>query len=369
VFPSSNNDADADAPKLNHQEPKSTGMAIFRCQEPVTWLQELLTLSSLENERKFKKFYSSIHVTIYEKCGLSWKEQDHPQNSTASSSSSIRRSTQIKISSQAIPNLGAEEASGYLQYIVDHHYYYYEKNHTSSSRMMMMMMMPDLVYFLQPDVFHGHGNPKRNFLGHADLHTITELLFDVTQSHMITSFLALGRRRQRDIEWQLVDHDPQRPSLWWRLETSVQKNQDPYTYIGGHNLLVEIFNLLLLWDDDDDDETKNTDETHDKKEVSSPSTPPPPAAALAVLDNNNDDDTILDFLPDACMVVSKERILRRSKGLYSTLLDRIRSGNPGDARRHACALERTWHVVFGSPPMHPLEELYPRAAASVIIGG
>jgi hypothetical protein len=263
-------------------KPTSYGLVVVRCNEEISWLREVP---------------SSIQITLYEKCGQRWDG-----TSSVSSNMNMNMNMNMNTTSQPLVNLGREEASGYLQYIVDN----YEN-------------LPDILWLLQSDVFGGqkYGNPKRQFLGHSSLQNVSDLL-QVTEDYMATGYLRYGRYRHRAVEWREAESPTDR---LFKMTTSVHTPHDPYSYIRDRNLLLEIVQLIGF---------------------------------------SADANTKLDFSPGACMAVSKERILRHPRPIYEKLLTQIRTSLPGDARRYACALERTWHVIFGSPPLHTYQELYPR---------
>ena len=63
---------------------------------------------------------------------------------------------------------------------------------------------------------------------------------------------------------------------------------------------------------------------------------------------------IIAFKPSAHMAVRQEQIQLRSQGTYEAMLQQVRYTNsvPNhlDARQMCCALERSWHMLFGEPP-------------------
>jgi hypothetical protein len=57
--------------------------------------------------------------------------------------------------------------------------------------------------------------------------------------------------------------------------------------------------------------------------------------------------------PGACFAAKKDRILSVKKETYKTIQSRILSSNSDVARRRCCALEISWHVLFGEPAILP----------------
>ena len=70
----------------------------------------------------------------------------------------------------------------------------------------------------------------------------------------------------------------------------------------------------------------------------------------------------LTFKPSAHMVVRKEALYTRPKWVYQALLQHARTstdiwGIVDPARKFCCALENTWHILFGQPAILPLKNL------------
>ena len=257
------------------------GLVVVRCRENTAWLEEVPSWFS--------------PVVVYEKCGQ-----------------------RIHNHSWAIPNLGHEEASGYLHYLVN----YYD-------------VLPDVTFFLQSDAFTGqpYGNPKRGYLGHTIFSNFTQL-WETTQSLMPSSngYLRFGRYYHPPPYHHAHPHhldslDHSRNKTIWLVDSLVQSPEDPYSYIGSESLLRTIFQLS------------------------------------GVASSRTTSTTRIDFAPGACMAVSRQRLHHQPVQVYQQLLDTIHqsASQQGHARRWACALERTWHVVFGSSSdRHLPYELVPR---------
>jgi hypothetical protein len=59
--------------------------------------------------------------------------------------------------------------------------------------------------------------------------------------------------------------------------------------------------------------------------------------------------------PGACFAVHRDRIRASPKSLYMMLQDRILTSDDDESHRRCCALENSWHVLFGESATLPVE--------------
>lgn len=68
--------------------------------------------------------------------------------------------------------------------------------------------------------------------------------------------------------------------------------------------------------------------------------------------------TVIKYKPSGHMAVRKEAILSRSKETYGALLQQVRYARDVpqwlNSRMLCCAMERTWHILFGQDPILPV---------------
>jgi hypothetical protein len=71
------------------------------------------------------------------------------------------------------------------------------------------------------------------------------------------------------------------------------------------------------------------------------------------LNYNMTNETKIITAPNACFAVHRKRILQRPLHVYIKLRDKILASDRDEARRRCCALESSWHVLLGEPPILP----------------
>jgi hypothetical protein len=185
-------------------------------------------------------------------------------------------------------NVGSEECTSYLRYIVDH----YDN-------------LPEVVYFLQPDSLAW--NPNRNNK-HTSFSTLKQL---VEISAPLLS--------ERSIRIHSKFSDP----------TDGSKKSLPLGFInmGNHTILA----VLVA-------EPENYLQKNNSKVIDLMGGRGPPYDATSRI----------YFMPGACFAVRRERILFHPVSYYESLIQEI-VNDKIEVRRMCWALENTWHVVFGEP--------------------
>lgn len=249
------------------------GLAVAHCEEPflARWIDEVddVTLHG-----------QPIHwdVSVYERCG----QQVSPKYST------FQR------------NLGSEECTAYLKYIVDR----YEA-------------LPEMVYFLQPDALSFNtvkGHQHTNF---SSLSTLVAASAPLMTATSFNSIVDTEQQQQQ----QETTGNQQQPNI------ISQHPDQPLGFLNLGNMEIDSTRLVTP-------EGPNNN----------------PVEILQYMEDRAptyDDESYLELVPGACFVVRRERILAQPLQFYKELILQIAARE--DEAWTCFSLEATWHVIFGEP--------------------
>lgn len=252
--------------------PTTFGLVVAHCDEDyLTWINAVEQIT-LKDENSATHQQTSWDVAVYERCD----KREHINYSIPQE------------------NLGSEECSAYVQYVLDRY-----DDH-----------LPEIVYFLQPDAL------APNTMKDNHQHTA----FNTMQALVDVSAPLLLRRPHSEV----FSTDGEVPSSSITTEPLLK-------YLNLANDTEMIPKLVM------EDGSKIVE-------------------ILALMGErapHYDSDTRLRYISGACFAVRRERIHANPRQFYEDLMELIHRYAPEDERWICWALESLWHVVLGEPLQVP----------------